>query len=286
MMRKLVCGVFAVLVLVACSNKQHDVSGEMAKSAPAPMQARSAAPDGAGSVADAEAAVSRHIELRHTVVIEVAADKLEGVWRERLEACKLPACEVVAAGIENQRGDMGTASLSLRIVPAQAGGLLDTLRGLGKLAQHQMSQTDRTNEVVDIQARLNNQKALRDRLRVLVASHNLGKLSELLEVERELARVQTEIDSAEGQMRATLAVTEKTSFDINFRTPASIARPGSWEPIRYAWNNMGRVFADSLAALMYFVAGGLPWFVIGGVVLWGLRRLWRLRRARRDSKPA
>ncbi|GAB2905019.1 hypothetical protein GCM10027046_38430 [Uliginosibacterium flavum] len=285
MMRKLVCGVFAVLVLTACGNKQ-EFSGEMAKSAVAPMQARSAAADGAGAAAEAEAAVPRHIELRHIVVIEVAADKLEGVWRERLEACKLPACEVVAAGIENQRGDLGTANLSLRIVPAQAGGLLDTLRGLGKLAQHQMSQTDRTNEVVDIQARLNNQKALRDRLRALVASRNVAKLSELLEVERELARVQTEIDSAEGQMRATLAVTKKTSFDINFRTPASIARPGSWEPIRNAWNNLGRVFADSLAALMYFVAGGLPWFVIGGVVFWGLRRLWRLRRARRDSKPA
>lgn len=293
-MRKLLCGVFAVLVLVACSKKEEYASAPKLAGAPAPeMLRKSVAPDGglseAADAAVAEAgqpAVQRHIELRHNVTVEVPADRLEAVWRERLEACRLPACEVVSAGIENQNGDMGGASLSLRIVPAQAGGLLDTLRGLGKLAQHQMSQTDRTNEVVDIQAHLSNQKTLRDRLRTLVASRNVAKVSELLEVERELARVQGEIDSAEGQMRATLAVTEKVSFDINFRAPASFSRPGSWEPLREAWQNMGRTFAASLAGLMYFLAGGLPWFVVGGGVIWVLRRLWRKLRARHENRAA
>ncbi|MDP5241312.1 DUF4349 domain-containing protein [Uliginosibacterium sp. 31-16] len=289
-MRKSLCAVMVVLALTACGRKEE--AAPMLAAAPAPEMKRGAvltetdkamAPAAMEAVADAQ---PRHIELRHNVTLEVPADKLEAVWRERLEACRLPACEVVSAGIENQNGDMGGANLSLRIVSAQAGMLLDTLRGLGKLAQHQMSQTDRTNEVVDIQARLANQKTLRDRLRTLVASRNVAKVSELLEVERELARVQGEIDSAEGQMRATLAVTEKISFDINFRAPASFSRPGSWEPLREAWQNMGRTFAASLAGLMYFLAGGLPWFVVGGGVIWALRRLWRKLRARRENKAA
>lgn len=196
-----------VLALTACGRKEEFAP----MSAAAPEMKRGAMlaeTDKAMASAVKEAvadALPRHIELRHNVTVEVPTDKLEAVWRARLEACRLPACEVISAGIENQNGDMGGASISLRIVPAQAGGLLDTLRGLGKLAQHQMSQTDRTNEVVDIQARLSNQKTLRDHLRALVASRNVAKVSELLEVERELARVQGEIDSAEGQMRATLA---------------------------------------------------------------------------------
>ena len=289
-MRKLLCGMFAVLVLVACSKKEEYAAAPMVAAAPAPEMLRKAPmADAAVQVEAAPVqapAVQRHIELRHSVVVEVAAEKLEAVWRGRLEVCKLPACEVISANIESERGDLARASLSLRIVPAQAGDLLDTLRGVGKLAQHQMSQTDRTNEVVDIQARLSNQKTLRDRLRALVAERRVDKVRDLLEVERELARVQSEIDSAEGQMRATLAVTEKVSFDITFRAPASLSRPGSWEPLREAWSLMGSTFAASLAALMYFVAGGLPWFVVGAVAFWGLSRLWRLYKARKGCKTA
>ena len=287
-MRKSLCVVIAVLALVACGRKEE--FAPMPAAAPAPEKTRSAvlaeADKAIAPAAKEEAATPRHIELRHDVTVEVPADKLEAAWRERLEACRLPACEVVSAGIENQNGDMGGASLSLRIVPAQAGSLLDTLRGLGRLAQHQMSQTDRTNEVVDIQARLTNQKALRDRLRALIASHQVAKISDLLEVEQELANVQGEIDSAEGRMRATLAVTEKVSFDIHFRAPTSFSQPGSWEPLREAWQNMGRTFASSLAGLMYFLAGGLPWFLVGGGLIWALRRVWCKLRARRENKTA
>lgn len=284
-MRKTLCVAFALMALAACGKKEEFAPAPALLSKP--MAEDKMAREAVESYAPAadKPAVPRHIELRHNVTVEVLADTLEAVWRERLNACKLPACEVVSADIQNQSGALASANLSLRIVPVQAGALLDTLRGLGKLAVHQMSQTDRTNEVIDIQARLANQKALRDRLRLLVASHNVAKVSDLLEVEQQLARVQGEIDSAEGQMRATLAVTEKVSFDITFRAPASFSQPGSWEPLRNAWNRMGNTFAESLAALMYFVAGGLPWFVVGGGVVWGLRRLWRARKARRE-KPA
>ncbi|MDO6388344.1 DUF4349 domain-containing protein [Uliginosibacterium sp. 31-12] len=276
MMRKLVSGICVLLVLAACGRKEEMAAAPMLAAAPAVEMARKL--EAPQTDAGQPASVPRHIELRHNVVIEVAEDRLEAVWRTQLEACQLPACEVVAAGVANQSGDMASANLALRIVPGRAGELLATLRGLGKLAQHEMSQNDRTNEVVDLQARLANQKALRDRLRGLLAGR-VDKVRDLLEVERELARVQGEIDSLEGQMRATLAVTEKVSFDIQFRAPASLSQPGSWEPLREAWRRLGSTFAESLAMLMYFLVGGLPWFAVGAAVLWGGRRLWRARKS-------
>jgi len=215
----------------------------------------------------------RHVELRHTLVIGMKADRLEAVWNERLQACKLPACEVVSAEIDKQARDYSTAHIVLRIEPTQAAGLLDTLQGLGPVEQHEMSQTDRTNEVIDIQARLDNQKALRDRLRALTASH-AGKVSELLELERELARVQGEIDALTGKMRATLQLTEKTTLDITLRSAASFSR-GTWEPVRKAWGETGSVLANSVAVLMMVVSGGLPWALALCVVIWGIRLLLR-----------
>lgn len=294
-MRWMLCLLVVTTSLVACGRKEAAAPTVLA-AAPSVMMrdadvAQAQAPaakklaESAGGAEATAPATPRHIELRHNVVVEVPASELEAAWRSQLAACQPPACEVTAANIENLSGELAGASLSLRIVPAKADGLLEGLRGLGRLAQHEMSQNDRTYEVVDIQARLANQKALRDRLRALVAGHQVAKVADLLQVERELARVQGEIDSAEGQLRATLAVTEKVSFDIRFRAPATFSRPGNWEPLREAWQNLGRTFAGSLAGLMYFLAGGLPWFVVLGFVIWGLRWLWQ-RRKRAASKAA
>jgi hypothetical protein len=289
-MRKLIYAVLLGLMLCACGKKESPLGREsfapklavaaadkqLAETAPAPAADEGAAPQ-------AQAQVARHVEPHHDIVIEVPADKLEAVWRTRLEACRLPACEVVSATVENQRDDAGSAALSLRIVPAQAGKLLETLEGLGRVTRHEMSQTDRTNEVVDYQARLANQKALRDRLRALVAGR-VDKVHDLLEVERELARVQGEIDSLEGQIRATLAVTDKINFEISFHAPVSIAHPGTWSPVRHAWSEAGSTFAGSIAVLLYVVAGGLPWLAVLWLVIWGLRRLWRWRKDARASR--
>jgi hypothetical protein len=289
-MRKLTYAVLLGLMLCACGKQESPLS--YASKLPVAAVDKRMAPR-EEAAADAEAApapaaeggapsaqVARHVELHHDIAIEVPADKLEAVWRTRLDACRLPACEVVSATVENQRDTAGSAQLSLRIVPAQAGKLLETLEGLGRVTRHEMSQTDRTNEVVDYQARLANQKALRDRLRALVAGR-VDKVHDLLEVERELARVQGEIDSLEGQIRATLAVTDKINFEISFHAPVSIAHPGTWSPVRYAWSEAGSTFAGSIAVLLYVVAGGLPWLAVLWLVIWGLRRLWRWRKAAR-----
>lgn len=284
-MQKLACAVLLGVMLCGCGKKEEMAAADAA--APTAMVAdkrlAEAAPEPAAEGSTQSAQVQRHIELHHNMDIEVPADKLEALWRARMDACQPPACEVVSASVENQRDDVASAQLSLRIVPAQAGKLIETLEHSGHVTRHEMSQTDRTNEVVDYQARLANQKALRDRLRALVAG-KVDKVRDLLEVERELARVQGEIDSLEGQIRATLAVTEKINFEISFHSPVSIAHPGTWSPVRNAWSQAGSTFAGSVAALLYVVAGGLPWFFVLWLLIWGLRRLLRWRKASKTGK--
>ena len=286
-MRKLIYAVCLGAMLCACSKQEESLRSRFEAYAPKEM----APADKVEAAADAEAPapaaapgqVQRHVELHHNMDVEVPADKLEALWRARMDACQAPACEVVSASVENQRDDAVSAQLSLRIVPAQAGKLIETLEQSGHVTRHEMSQTDRTNEVVDYQARLANQKALRDRLRALVAG-KVDKVRDLLEVERELARVQGEIDSLEGQIRATLAVTEKINFEISFHSPVSIAHPGTWSPVRNAWSQAGSTFAGSVAALLYVVAGGLPWFFVLWLLILGLRRLLRWRKASKTGK--
>jgi len=274
MMRWIVWAVLC-LCLAACGKQEAPRANASVEGA-APPSTKEATPSKDQQV---QAGVTqRHVELRHSLEIEVAGDKLAGVWRTRLDACQLPDCELVSATINNHGDDYATAQIALRVVLAQASGLLQTLYGLGKVTRHEMGQKDRTNEIIDLEARLNSQKALRDRLRALLAGR-VDKISDLFEVERELARVQSEIDSLDGQMRATLQLTEKTSIDITLRTPPSFAHSGTWEPLSRAWSSIGRTLAESLSVLMTVVSAVLPWAVFFGLLVYGVRRFRQRRRA-------
>src|SRR5690606_16016714 len=60
------------------------------------------------------------------------------------------------------------------------------------------SAVDVTDEMIDVEARLKNLYVLRDRFRALL--DKAVKVSEILEIERELSRIQSDIDSVEGRI--------------------------------------------------------------------------------------
>lgn len=88
-------------------------------------------------------------------------------------------------------------------VPSQAlEPMMADLEEIGKVTRRRISQDDVTRQYFDLQAKIKNQTALRDRLRVLLSQSQ--KVSDTLKIETELARVQTELDQLTRQHR-TLA---------------------------------------------------------------------------------
>jgi hypothetical protein len=88
-----------------------------------------------------------------------------------------------------------SAHLDLRVPAARLDEALDALAALGEERARSVAASDVTAEVSDLEA---NQRALRDRLRALLA--RAQKVEEVLEVERELTRLQTEIDGGEARL--------------------------------------------------------------------------------------
>jgi hypothetical protein len=86
-------------------------------------------------------------------------------------------------------------------------------------------------------------------------------VSDVVEVEWELARAQSELDSLVASRKAHANETEKVAVTNDFRPKPSIAETGVLAPIVSAWHGMGRVFAGSTAAILTFiVAFSLAWF--------------------------
>ena len=91
------------------------------------------------------------------------------------------------------------AKLVLRVPEPRLDEALDQLSTLGEVDSRRLSANDVTEEVIDLEARVASLIGVRDRLRALL-DRSTG-MSEIMSVERELARVQAEIDSIEGRLR-------------------------------------------------------------------------------------
>lgn len=96
-----------------------------------------------------------------------------------------------------QTGSARDVNVELRIPAKQADAFIADVRKLGKVVEETRTTEEVTAEYIDLQARMKASKAAEQRLVELLGTRT-GKLSEVLEVERELARVRSEIESMQG----------------------------------------------------------------------------------------
>jgi uncharacterized protein DUF4349/putative zinc finger protein len=102
-----------------------------------------------------------------------------------------------------QTGSARALSIALRVPAKQLDGFLADLRKLGHVEQESQSNEEVSALYVDLQARLRSAQATERRLIELLATRT-GRLEDVLDVERELARVRAEIESMQGQSNVLL----------------------------------------------------------------------------------
>lgn len=99
--------------------------------------------------------------------------------------------------VDQQVIEERSAMLVLRIPDNRLEPALDSLATFGDMKNRTVSAEDVTTTVIDVEARLANLVASRDRLRDLLG--RATSVADIVAVERELARVQGEIDSLEAR---------------------------------------------------------------------------------------
>jgi hypothetical protein len=97
-----------------------------------------------------------------------------------------------------QTGNARELTAALRIPTKQLDAFLAEVRKLGHVEEETRSNEEVSDQYVDLQARLNSARATEQRLIELLGTRT-GKLQDVLEAERELARIRGEIESMQGQ---------------------------------------------------------------------------------------
>lgn len=105
--------------------------------------------------------------------------------------------------------------MQLRIPEPRLDEAMDRIASLGKVTDRSLRSSDVTDQVIDLEARLANLIALRDRLRSYL--DKAVDLKEILEVEKELTRVQTEVEILQRKLDVLKAQIELSQLSLTVR---------------------------------------------------------------------
>jgi hypothetical protein len=180
----------------------------------ASVQAKSGAGVAPAAPGAAAASAPVSVEAARLLVRRAAMDVVvDDVARAAARAQSL----LVGSGGYVERGQLGerSASFTLRIPENALDATLDSLATLGSVASRTVSAQDVTEEAIDLDARLQSLIATRDRLRKLHDSAT--SVTEVITVERELGRVQGEVDSLEGRLKHLRSSAALATVELSVR---------------------------------------------------------------------
>jgi Domain of unknown function (DUF4349) len=166
--------------------------------------------------------------------------------------------------------------LTLKVPPAELNPVLESLGDLGTVVRRDVSAEDVTDQVVDLDGRLQSARASADRLRALLA--DAASTTALVEIEAELARRESEIESLEGQLRVLNSQVELATINLRLTERSDVEvsddLPGFVSGLRSGW-----VALATIALVLVVIVGFLlPLLPVAGVAWWAVRRYQRGRR--------
>ena len=285
-------GVFlaAAVLLSGCSagGDTSSTSGAAGDSAAAPEQAGGegkAATDSktgtAGKVAD-QPTVTRAIIKTGSLSVE--ADDVGSVRQKAIG---------VVAGLQGQvasedsggfdQGRITQANLVLKVPSASYQTAIDRISALGtRTAIHQES-SDVTEQVVDVESRINTQRASLERMRALLAKATT--IGEIVSVETELTRREADLESLLAKQKNLSLQTELATLSLTVSEKGKAPEApkeddrGFLAGLRGGWD----AFTATFSAVATAVGAMLPFLIVIALIAFPV---WRFRNRLRRPAPA
>lgn len=177
-----------------------------------------------------------------------------------------------------------TLSATVRVPADVLDKVLAELRNLGRVRTESQSGEEVTQQHVDLTARLSNAHATEKRL-VEVLQKRTGKVGDVLEVEREIARVRGESERMEAERRALEKRVQFATVQLrvteDFQAELEVAPPTTSTQLRNAAVEGYKSAVENAIGLAVFFLNAGPTLLLWALIFfWPARLLWRhFRRA-------
>ena len=172
-----------------------------------------------------------------------------------------------------------TLQATLRIPADKLDAAFGELKALGRVTSEAQTGEEVTQQYVDLTARLSNARATEKRL-VEVLAQRTGKVKDVLEVEREIARVREEIETMDAQRRSMEKQVQFATVNLRvaeeFQKQLEVTPPSTGTTMWNALVEGFRTASDSLLGIAEFALRAGPSLVLWTLILWWPARLvWR-----------
>lgn len=171
---------------------------------------------------------------------------------------------------------------SVRIPADRLDAALAELKALGRVQSETVSGEEVTQRYVDLVARLANARHTEKRL-IQVLQERTGKVADVLEVEREIARVREEIETMDAQRKnlETQVALATVELKISEEYQAQLAAPPSL--VTRVWNaaveGYETLVESAIGVVLFLLRVGPPLVFWAALLFWPARYLWRRLRA-------
>ncbi len=271
------------LVLAACGGDDNDSSSDASMEAPADdagdFAGSGASDDGFIGTADEEAqptsdtggefdigVIGRDVIIEMHVV--VSSDNVQrSVSSIMAQASALGggvASSNVNYGSQGEFGDQGYAVLVVKVPPESVDSLLAGLDDTGTVQSINQSAQDVTEQLIDLEVRIRNARQSVANVREFM--DRTENLNELVTLEGELTRRQTELERLEAQQRNLSDRVALSTVTIEVVPTASVPEPVDDDSIGDAFEQGWDAFTRFIFGVGYIVAVLLPFLVLGAIV--------------------
>ncbi|MBU1375837.1 MAG: DUF4349 domain-containing protein [Alphaproteobacteria bacterium] len=268
----------AALSLAAC--QKANVNDPPAASAEAAASAAAPAADAVAKADVIPAAPPVGVSLPQLAYVYKYAlaappQKVRGLMSKHEQVCWAagPAvCQVVGSNVSEDGPDKISATLTLKAQPTwlrtfRAGLEDDTKAAGGRTVTADTTSDDLSGDMVDTEAALRSQVILRDRLEATLKTRK-GKVSELFEMEQQLAQVRGQIDATRSHLAMMKGQVATSELRIDYRSEGLVAADGSLAPLSAAAGDVVGIFVFTLAFLIRALAVIAPVAGLGALVWW------------------
>jgi type IV pilus assembly protein PilA len=220
--------------------------------------------------------IARTAELKVAVV---KLDEARTAMDRILEQHKGYVAQLSASA---ESGSTRTLAASLRVPADQLDLCIAELKKLGRVTHESQAGQEVTQQHMDLVARLKNSRNTEARLNEVIHQHT-GKVADVLEVEKESARVRGEIEQMEAEQKTLEHRVDFATIDLKlaeeYKAQLSSPAPSVATQFRNASVNGFRNAFESLMTLILFLAESGPtlilWALLLGFPAWILWRRYR-----------
>lgn len=201
---------------------------------------------------------SQYVAKTGYVSLKVAEGSLQSGYEELREALK-DGGAILSDVSYNEYGERKQYSFTIKILPSKFDAVMSAIQAYGEVKDISVQLEDVTQQYVELDLKIANREAELARLQKLY--NQSDTVSDLIEVERELTRVETDLEILKQQKQNIVSRVEYSTITVNiYEEKPAISR------LTLSLETLGALFFGAIAAAITLIVLAVGFLLPIGVI--------------------